>query len=92
MVGASQRGAGALTALAREVRGPPYVRVRTFRPSGARALVDCAALAGDGRIGDGRELVGSMTVLSSGQRARKEFVALRELDAARDGRITPLQP
>jgi hypothetical protein len=44
---------------------------------------------GDGAIADGSELFGSMTVLSSGRRARNGFEALRELDEDGDGRITP---
>jgi hypothetical protein len=47
---------------------------------------------GDGRIGDGSELFGSMTVLSSGARAPDGFAALRELDADGDGRLTPADP
>jgi hypothetical protein len=47
---------------------------------------------GDGRIADGSELFGSMTVLSSGERAPNGFAALRELDADGDGRITPDDP
>jgi hypothetical protein len=47
---------------------------------------------GDGRIGDGGELFGSMTALSSGRRAKNGFDALRELDADGDGRITPNDP
>jgi hypothetical protein len=47
---------------------------------------------GDGRIGDGSELFGSMTVLTGGRRAPNGFVALRELDADGDGRITPNDP
>lgn len=47
---------------------------------------------GDGRIADGRELFGSMTVLSNGERAPNGFAALRELDADGDGRITPSDP
>lgn len=44
---------------------------------------------GNGRIDDGGELFGSMTVLSSGRRAPHGFAALRELDADGDGKITP---
>ncbi len=44
---------------------------------------------GDGRIADGSELFGSMTVLSSGERAPNGFAALRELDTDGDGHITP---
>jgi hypothetical protein len=47
---------------------------------------------GDGRIADGSELFGSMTVLSTGERAANGFAALRELDADGDGRITPRDP
>jgi hypothetical protein len=47
---------------------------------------------GNGRIDDGAELFGSMTVLSSGHRAPNGFAALRELDADGDGRITPADP
>ncbi len=46
-------------------------------------------LDGDGRIGDGRELFGSMTVLPSGARAHDGFEALRALDDDGDGAITP---
>jgi hypothetical protein len=47
---------------------------------------------GDGRIADGSELFGSMTVLASGARASNGFDALRELDADGDGRLTPADP
>jgi hypothetical protein len=47
---------------------------------------------GSGSIDDGSELFGSMTVLSSGQRAKNGFDALRELDSDGDGRITPADP
>lgn len=47
---------------------------------------------GNGSIDDGGELVGSMTVLSGGRRAPNGFVALRELDADGDGRLTPADP
>lgn len=47
---------------------------------------------GDGRITDGSELFGSMTALSTGERAPNGFAALRELDADGDGRITPRDP
>jgi hypothetical protein len=47
---------------------------------------------GSGAIEDGSELFGSMTVLSSGRRARQGFEALRELDANGDGRITADDP
>ncbi len=77
-------------------------REHGFDVDGARSLVTDWPTArtpwlaldrdGDGRIGDGSELFGSMTVLSSGQRARNGFVALRELDADGDGRITPNDP
>ena len=43
---------------------------------------------GDGAIGDGSELFGSMTVLADGRRAPNGFAALRELDDNGDGRIT----
>jgi hypothetical protein len=43
---------------------------------------------GNGRIDDGTELFGSMSALKSGLRASNGFVALRELDANADGRIT----
>ena len=43
---------------------------------------------GNGRIDDGSELFGSMTVLSSGQRASNGFQALKELDTNGDGQIT----
>jgi hypothetical protein len=43
---------------------------------------------GDGRIGDGGELFGSATVLSSGRIAANGFEALRELDSNGDGWIT----
>jgi hypothetical protein len=73
-----------------------------FDVNGARSLVTDWPTAktpwlaldrdGDGRIGDGGELFGSMTVLSSGRRAPNGFAALRELDADGDGRITPADP
>jgi hypothetical protein len=44
---------------------------------------------GDGRIDDGRELFGSMTVLPNGRLAVNGFEALRALDSNGDGRITP---
>jgi hypothetical protein len=47
---------------------------------------------GDGRIADGSELFGSMTVLAGGDRAPHGFAALRELDADGDGRLTPADP
>jgi hypothetical protein len=47
---------------------------------------------GNGRIDDGAELFGSLTVLSSGRRAPHGFAALRELDANGDGRLTPEDP
>jgi hypothetical protein len=47
---------------------------------------------GDGRITDGSELFGSMSVLANGSLAPNGFVALRELDADGDGRITPNDP
>lgn len=47
---------------------------------------------GNGRIDDGSELFGSMSILASGRRAPNGFVALRELDANGDGRITPEDP
>jgi hypothetical protein len=43
---------------------------------------------GNGRIDDGSELFGSMTRLSSGERAPNGFVALAELDSDGDGHIT----
>ncbi len=46
-------------------------------------------LDGDGRIGDGRELFGSMTELPGGGRARNGFGALASLDDDGDGEITP---
>jgi hypothetical protein len=74
----------------------------TFDVNGGRSLVTDWPTArtpwlavdrdGDGRIGDGAELFGSMTVLSSGRRAANGFAALRELDADGDGRITPKDP
>ncbi len=45
-------------------------------------------LDGNGRIDDGRELFGSMTVLPLGRRAPNGFVALGALDDDHDGRIT----
>ncbi|HEY4122438.1 MAG TPA: calcium-binding protein [Byssovorax sp.] len=42
---------------------------------------------GDGAIGDGGELFGSATVLSTGARATNGFDALRELDSNHDGVI-----
>ncbi len=47
---------------------------------------------GNGRIDDGGELFGSMTVIEGGRRAPNGFAALRELDADGDGRITPADP
>jgi hypothetical protein len=47
---------------------------------------------GNGRIDDGGELFGSMTILSDGGRAANGFMALRELDADGDGRITRADP
>jgi hypothetical protein len=43
---------------------------------------------GDGRIEDGRELFGSMTLLPGGGRARDGFAALAALDDDGDGQIT----
>jgi hypothetical protein len=45
-------------------------------------------LDGNGRIDDGRELFGSMTVLPDGRRASNGFEALAALDDDGDGRIT----
>lgn len=68
---------------------------------GALATTDWPAAAtpwlvldrdGDGRISDGRELFGSYTRLSSGERARHGFEALAELDANRDGRLDARDP
>ena len=47
---------------------------------------------GDGRITDGRELFGSMTPLRGGGVGDNGFAALAELDADRDGRLTPHDP
>jgi hypothetical protein len=47
---------------------------------------------GNGRIDDGGELFGSATVLASGAFASNGFVALAELDANHDGRLTPADP
>jgi hypothetical protein len=47
---------------------------------------------GNGRIDDGGELFGSMSVLPGGGRAPNGFVALRALDADGDGRITADDP
>jgi hypothetical protein len=47
---------------------------------------------GSGAIEDGSELFGSMTALKSGSRAVNGFVALRELDANGDGKITAADP
>lgn len=47
---------------------------------------------GDGVIEDGRELFGSGTRIAGGGRARDGFAALAELDADRDGKITPADP
>jgi hypothetical protein len=47
---------------------------------------------GDGRIGDGAELFGSMTRLAGGGLARDGFEALRELDANGDGRLDARDP
>lgn len=75
---------------------------RSFDLNGARSQVTDWPTArtpwlaldrdGNGAIDDGSELFGSMTVLSSGRRAPNGFVALRELDADGDGRITPSDP
>jgi hypothetical protein len=77
-------------------------REHTFDVNGSRSLVTDWPTArtpwlaldrdGNGRIDDGSELFGSMSVLSSGDRAPNGFVALRELDADGDGRITPSDP
>ena len=47
---------------------------------------------GNGIIDDGSELFGSMSPLASGGVAANGFLALRELDANHDGRITPEDP
>jgi hypothetical protein len=47
---------------------------------------------GDGRINGGGELFGSATRLADGRFAENGFIALRELDANGDGRITPEDP
>ncbi|MCC6665193.1 MAG: hypothetical protein IT375_15690 [Polyangiaceae bacterium] len=47
---------------------------------------------GNGLIDDGGELFGSGTALSDGTRAENGFFALAELDADRDGAITPADP
>lgn len=47
---------------------------------------------GDGTITDGRELFGSGTVMATGLRAADGFQALAELDADRDGKLTPADP
>jgi hypothetical protein len=44
-------------------------------------------LNGDGKIGDGRELFGSATVLKTGETATDGFKALRDLDDNQDGVI-----
>lgn len=41
----------------------------------------------NGKIDDGKELFGQATVLRNGRRATNGFVALRDLDSNRDGRI-----
>jgi len=46
----------------------------------------------DGRIVDGNELFGSMTVLPGGARARDGFEALQPLDADHDGWLTERDP
>jgi hypothetical protein len=46
----------------------------------------------DGRIADGSELFGSMTVLPGGARARDGFEALLPLDADHDGWLTERDP
>jgi hypothetical protein len=77
-------------------------REHAFDLNGARSVVTDWPTArtpwlaldrdGDGRIEDGAELFGSMTVLEGGERAPNGFAALRELDADGDGRITPNDP
>jgi hypothetical protein len=47
---------------------------------------------GDGAISDGRELFGSGTLMATGLRATHGFQALAELDANRDGKLTPADP
>ena len=47
---------------------------------------------GDGEIADGRELFGSGTRMATGLRAADGFEALAELDADRDGKLTPADP
>jgi Ca2+-binding RTX toxin-like protein len=46
----------------------------------------------DGRIGSGRELFGTQTLLQNGQLAANGFVALAEWDANTDGKIDPSDP
>lgn len=47
---------------------------------------------GDGFIGNGRELFGSGTIMTTGVRASHGFEALAEFDADRDGKITAADP
>jgi hypothetical protein len=47
---------------------------------------------GDGLIGNGRELFGSGTILTTGARASNGFEALAEFDIDRDGKITAADP
>jgi hypothetical protein len=49
-------------------------------------------LDGNGRVDDGAELFGSMTMLPNGRRAEQGFQALAALDADGDGRITRKDP
>jgi hypothetical protein len=77
-------------------------RAHTFDINGSQSLVTDWPTAktpwlaidrdGNGRIDDGSELFGSMSSLASGGRAQNGFVALRELDADGDNRITPNDP
>lgn len=47
---------------------------------------------GDGSIGNGRELFGSGTIMTTGVRASNGFEALAEFDIDRDGKITAADP
>ena len=47
---------------------------------------------GDGSIGNGRELFGSGTIMTTGARASHGFEALGEFDIDRDGKITAADP